>query len=96
MPQAEPPADVYFRGTSLAPTAEGRCRSEDSDACNAAIHVAAITQARDPGPGRDHYRRKIAEYKSVKEARRSLKRRISNAIYRRVLADHHRTQRAAA
>ena len=28
-----------------------------------AIHVAAVNQARDPdpGPGRDHYRRKIAE-----------------------------------
>ena len=42
---------------------------------NAAIHVAAVTQARDPGPGRDHYRRKITEHKTAKEARRSLKRR---------------------
>lgn len=63
---------------------------------NAAIHVAAITQARDPGPGRDHYRRKIAEHKTVKEARRSLKRRISNAIYRRILADQKRLQIEAA
>ncbi|WP_310529127.1 IS110 family transposase [Nocardioides sp.] len=63
---------------------------------NAAIHVAAITQARDPGPGRDHYRRKIAEHKTVKEARRSLKRRITNAVYRRVLADHERLQLQAA
>ncbi|WP_442914077.1 transposase [Kribbella sp. NBC_00359] len=38
---------------------------------NAAIHVAAVTQARDPGPGCDHYRRKIAEHKTVKEARRT-------------------------
>jgi transposase len=63
---------------------------------NAAVHVAAITQARDPGPGRDHYRRKIAEHKTVKEARRSLKRRISNAIYRRILADQQRQQPQAA
>jgi transposase len=63
---------------------------------NAAIHVAAITQARDPGPGRDHYRRKIAEHKTVKEARRSLKRRISNAIYRRILADQQHPQSQAA
>ena len=63
---------------------------------NAAIHVAAVTQARDPGPGRDHYRRKITEHKTVKEARRSLKRRITNAIYRRVLADHERLQLQAA
>ena len=32
VPFEEPLAGVYFRGTSLAPTAEGRCRSEDSDA----------------------------------------------------------------
>ena len=63
---------------------------------NAAIHVAAVTQARDPGPGRDHYRRKIAEHKTTKEARRSLKRRISNAIYRRILADHQHLRLAAA
>jgi len=63
---------------------------------NAAIHVAAVTQARDPGPGRDHYRRKLTEHKTPKEARRSLKRRISNTIYRRILADHRRAQIAAA
>ena len=63
---------------------------------NAAIHVAAVTQARDPGPGRDHYRRKIAEHKTVKEARRSLKRRITNAVYRRILADQQRLEKRAA
>lgn len=63
---------------------------------NAAIHVAAVTQARDPGPGRDHYRRKLAEHKTVKEARRSLKRRICNAIYRRILADQQRLELLAA
>lgn len=65
---------------------------------NAAIHVIAVTQARDPGPGRDHYRRKLklAEHKTVKEARRSLKRRITNAIYRRILADQQRVIPAAA
>ncbi|WP_395695415.1 IS110 family transposase [Nocardioides sp.] len=63
---------------------------------NAAIHVIAVTQARDPGPGRDHYRRKLTEHKTVKEARRSLKRRITNAIYRRILADQQRTALVAA
>ena len=63
---------------------------------NAAIHVAAVTQARDPGPGRDHYRRKITEHKTVKEARRSLKRRITNAVYRRILADEQRLHQQAA
>ena len=63
---------------------------------NAAIHVTAVTQARDPGPGRDHYRRKIAEHKTVKEARRSLKRRITNAVYRRILADQQQLLSEAA
>ncbi len=55
---------------------------------NAAIHVVAVTQARDPGPGQEYYRRKLAESKTAKEARRSLKRRLSNTIYRRILADY--------
>jgi transposase len=54
---------------------------------NAAIHVAAVCQIRDPGPGREHYRRKLAEAKTDKEARRSLKRRLSNVIYRRMIRD---------
>ncbi len=48
---------------------------------NAAIHVIAVTQARDPGPGRRYYLRKIAEGKTPAEARRALKRRLSNVIY---------------
>lgn len=63
---------------------------------NAAIHVVAVCQARDPGPGREHYRRKLAETKTPNEARRSLKRRLSNVIYRRILADLRRSQHAAA
>jgi len=58
---------------------------------NAAVHVVAICQARDPGPGQDHYRRKLTEAKTPAEARRSLKRQLSNVIYKRLLADHQRT-----
>ena len=43
---------------------------------NAAIHVVAVSQARDAGPGQQHYRRKLAEAKTPNEARRSLKRRL--------------------
>ncbi len=43
---------------------------------DAAIHVIAVSQARDPGPGRDYYLRKIAEGRTPSEARRSLKRRV--------------------
>jgi transposase len=58
---------------------------------NTAVHVVAVCQARDPGPGRDHYRRKLAEAKTPAEARRSLKRQLSNAIYKRLLTDHQKT-----
>jgi transposase len=55
---------------------------------NAAVHVVAVCQARDPGPGRDHYQRKLAEAKTPAEARRSLKRQLSNVIYKCLLADY--------
>ena len=58
---------------------------------NSAMHVIAVCQARDPGPGRDHYRRKLAEAKAPAEARRGLKRQLSNVVYKHLVAD----QRAA-
>lgn len=63
---------------------------------NAAVHVIAVCQARDPGPGRNHYQRKLTESKTPAEARRSLKRQLSNIIYKRLLADHQRTLRSSA
>lgn len=59
---------------------------------NTALHTAAICQIRSPGPGRDHYRRKLAELKSAREAQRSLKRQLSNVVYRHLINDHHRRQ----
>jgi transposase len=55
---------------------------------NHAIHLAAITQLRyKHSDGRGYYDRKIAEGKTRKEALRCLKRRISDAICARLLAD---------
>jgi len=55
---------------------------------NHAIHMAAVTQIRNwHSDGRTYYDRKIAEGKTHKEALRSLKRRISDAIYARLQAD---------
>ena len=55
---------------------------------NHAIHMAAITQIRyRRSDGRAYYEKKIAEGKTHKEALRSLKRRISDAIYAALLAD---------
>jgi len=54
---------------------------------NHALHIAAITQLRYDCEGRRYYLRKIAEGKTPKEARRCLKRRISDAIYHQLVAD---------
>jgi transposase len=59
---------------------------------NHAIHMAAVTQIRFPTPGRAYYDRKLAEGKTGKEAIRALKRRISDAVYHQLVADHQRTQ----
>ena len=55
---------------------------------NHAIHMIAITQIRNrKGPGRAYYEHKLAQSKTKKEALRALKRRISDAIYRQLVAD---------
>ena len=55
---------------------------------NHALHMAAITQIRNPETdGRIYFERKVAEGKTKKEALRSLKRQISNALYRQLVLD---------
>jgi transposase len=55
---------------------------------NHAIHIAAITQIRHAhSPGRGYYDRKLEEGKTKKVAIRALKRRISDALYQRLVAD---------
>ncbi|MQA12590.1 MAG: IS110 family transposase [Pseudonocardiaceae bacterium] len=54
---------------------------------NRALHLVAVCQIRTTGPGRDFYQRKLAEAKTPAEARRALKRRLSDTIYRRILRD---------
>jgi transposase len=61
---------------------------------NHAIHMAAITQLRHKhSEGRAYYDKKVTEGKTGKEAIRSLKRKISDAIFARLQAD---ARRAAA
>ena len=61
---------------------------------NHAIHMAAVTQIRHRhSDGRAYYDKKLAEGKTPKEALRSLKRQVSNAIFACLQAD---ARRAAA
>ena len=63
---------------------------------NAALHTIAMVQIRMPGsPGRAYYHRKISEGKSAKEARRCLKRRLADHVWRVMMADERRRTRAA-
>jgi transposase len=57
---------------------------------NHMIHIAAVTQLRLNTEGRTYYRRKRADGKKPMEAMRCLKRRISDAIYRQLVADAQR------
>jgi hypothetical protein len=60
----------------------------------AVVEVHIKTRSRNPGrpwwsAGQAYYQRKLAEGKSPKEALRCLKRRLSDAVYRCLLADQH-------
>jgi transposase len=54
---------------------------------NHVVHVAAIVQLRHDTEGRAYFLRKIADGKTRMEALRCLKRRLSDVIYRRLVAD---------
>ncbi|MGH3460718.1 MAG: transposase [Kribbellaceae bacterium] len=54
---------------------------------NHMLHIAAATQVRLDTEGRAYYRRKLAEGKTRMEAMRCLKRRISDAVFRQLVAD---------
>jgi transposase len=64
---------------------------------NHAVHMAAITQIRYAhSEGRAYYDKKLAEGKTPKEALRALKRRISDALHRRLRADARRSAAGSA
>ena len=54
---------------------------------NHALYMMAMVQVRRPSAGQAYYQRKLAEGKAPKEALRCLKRRLSDAVYRCLLAD---------
>jgi transposase len=54
---------------------------------NRVLHIMATVQLRYPGEGRAYFDRKKADGKTSMEAMRCLKRRLSDVIYRQLLAD---------
>ncbi|MBZ9645834.1 IS110 family transposase [Streptomyces sp. PSKA30] len=59
-----------------------RLNTGGNRALNSVLHIIAVCQIRNSGRGQDYYLRKIAEGKTPAEARRALKRRLSNVVYR--------------
>jgi transposase len=72
---------------SSGPIARHRLNPGGTRRLNHALHLAAVTQPAHDTDGRAYYLRKQAEGKTKKEALRALKRRISDAVYRQLLAD---------
>ncbi len=54
---------------------------------NHVLHIMAIVQLRHDTVGRAYYRRKLAAGKTPMEALRALKRRLSDVVYRQLVAD---------
>lgn len=72
---------------SSGPKVRHRLNPRGNRKLNHAMHLIAVTQIRNPTPGRTYFDRKLAEGKSKKEALRALKRRISDAIWRQLQVD---------
>ncbi|MFG1928952.1 IS110 family transposase [Cryptosporangium sp. NPDC048952] len=89
-----PTADHFasYAGTSPLEASSGerrrhRLNPTGNRQLNTALHTIAVCQARDPGPGRVYYQRKLSEGRTSAEARRALKRRLTNVLYRRLVQD---------
>ena len=93
-----PDADKFasYNGTAPIEVSSGsrkiyRLSMRGNRRLNHVIHMAAVTQiAHTHSDGHAYYQRKVKEGKTPAEARRALKRKISNAIYARLLADARR------
>ncbi len=87
--------DAYaaYNGTAPVERSSGgrvvhRVSQRGNRRLNHALHLAAICQIRQlHSDGRAYFERKLAEGKTKKDAIRSLKRHISNAVYRQLLID---------
>jgi transposase len=74
---------------SSGPIVRHRLNPRGNRQLNHAIHMIAVTQVRYDTPGRGYYLRKQTEGHSRNGAMRSLKRRISETVYRQLVIDSH-------
>lgn len=87
-------AFAMFNGSAPIPVWSGntthfRLNRGGNRQLNAALHRIAITQIRMQGsPGHAYYQRRLADHDQPGDARRALKRRLSDEAFRRLLRDH--------
>ena len=98
-----PSADHFasYTGTapieaSSGPRQRHRLNTGGNRQLNTALYIIALVQAHRPGLGGAYYQRKLSEGKSPAEARRALKRRLANVVYRHLIKDHTKHLPAAA
>jgi transposase len=60
------------------------------------MHMIVVSQARSDPRGKAYYRKKLGEGKSRREAMRCLKRRISDLVFKALVADSTRASLAVA
>ena len=63
---------------------------------NQVMHMIAVCQVRGDPRGKAYYRKKLGEGKSRREAMRCLKRRVSDVVFRALVADSTRASLAVA
>jgi transposase len=85
-------AFALANGTAPIPVSSGRrdrhrLNRGGNRQLNCALHRIAITQMRLGGPGRAYVERRLANGNTKTEAIRALRRRISDEVFRRLLAD---------
>jgi transposase len=83
-------------GTAPIPASSGnrqrvRLNRGGNRQLNAALHRIAVTQIRTGSLGRAYFAKQLAAGHTSKEALRSLRRRLSDEVYRRLQADRVRT-----
>jgi transposase len=86
-------AFARHNGTAPIPVCSGnsnphRLNRGGNRQVNAALHRVAITQLRRYGPAISYLQRRMQNRDTKTEAIRALRRRISDEVYRRMLADH--------
>jgi transposase len=85
-------AFAHFNGTAPIPVWSSnkvrvRLNRGGNRTINSALHMIAVTQVRGDGEGAAYYAKQLAAGKTVKEALRLLRRRISDRVFRALLAD---------